>query len=242
IAAGAQAIVLDVKVGDGAFMKTLDDARRLAEAMLSLGEQAGRQVVCLLTDMEQPLGAAVGNALEVREARATVRGEGPPDFTQLVHDACLRLLTLSDLGIDEAEARRRVAEAVASGAAEATWCRWLEAQGGTADEDVLERAPVVRTVESPREGVVTRLGAIAVGNAALHLGAGRQTKSDTIDHAVGVVCLRKRGDGVERGETLAEVHARDDASAAEAVDAVLAAYELGDTPPPERRILLEVVS
>ncbi|MBV8079078.1 MAG: thymidine phosphorylase [Actinobacteria bacterium] len=242
IAAGAQAIVLDVKVGDGAFMKTLDDARRLAEAMLSLGEQAGRQVVCLLTDMEQPLGAAVGNALEVREARATVRGEGPPDFTQLVHDACLRLLTLSDLGIDEAEARRRVAEAVASGAAEATWCRWLEAQGGTADEDVLERAPVVRTVESPREGVVTRLGAIAVGNAALHLGAGRQTKSDTIDHAVGVVCLRKRGDGVERGETLAEVHARDDASAAEAVDAVLAAYELGDTPPPERRILIEVVS
>ncbi|MBV8598234.1 MAG: thymidine phosphorylase, partial [Actinobacteria bacterium] len=146
IAAGAQAIVLDVKVGDGAFMKTLDDARRLAEAMLSLGEQAGRQVVCMLTDMEQPLGAAVGNALEVREALATVRGEGPPDFTELVHDACLRLLTLSDLGIDEAEVRRRVAEAVASGAAEATWCRWLEAQGGTADEDVLERAPVVRTV------------------------------------------------------------------------------------------------
>ncbi len=105
IAGGADAIVLDVKVGDGAFMKTLDDARALAQAMLDLGEQAGRQVVCLLTDMDQPLGAAVGNSLEIAEARDTVRGEGPPDFTELVLDACARLLSLSDLGIDEDEGR-----------------------------------------------------------------------------------------------------------------------------------------
>ena len=242
LAAGAQAIVLDVKVGDGAFMKTLDDARRLAEIMLALGRQAGRAVVCLLTDMDQPLGAAVGNALEVREALATVRGQGPPDFTELVLDACARLLALSDLGIDEAEGRRRADEAVANGAAEAVWRRWIEAQGGTANEDALEQAPLVSVVEAPRAGTVTRLGAIRIGNAALHLGAGRRTKADSIDHAVGVVCLRKRGDHVEQGEPLAEVYARDEASAAEAAREVAAAYELGDEPVPARPVLLEVLS
>ena len=134
LAGGAQAIVLDVKVGNGAFMKSVADARRLAETMISLGQQAGREVVCLLTDMDQPLGAAVGNSLEVLEALETVRGRGPADFTELVLDACGRLLAFSDLGIDEAEGRRRAEAAVADGSAEATWRRWIEAQGGTSDE------------------------------------------------------------------------------------------------------------
>jgi pyrimidine-nucleoside phosphorylase len=241
LAAGAHAIVLDVKVGDGAFMKSLDDARRLAELMRSLGEQAGRQVVCLLTDMDQPLGAAVGNALEIREALDTVRGRGPADFTELVLDACSRLLALSDLGVDLAEARRRAETAVADGSAEQMWRAWIEAQGGNADESALERAPVVREVTASRAGVVERLGAIRVGNAALHLGAGRRTKEDSIDHAVGVVCLRKRGDTVSAGDVLAEVHARDDASADEAVSEVTAAYELGDDARPARSVLLEVI-
>src|SRR6478609_3917051 len=146
LAAGAQAIVLDVKVGDGAFMKTLDDARRLAETMLALGRDAGREVVCLLTDMEQPLGAAVGNALEVLEARDTVRGRGPADFTELVLDASARLLALSDLRIDEAEGRRRAEAAVADGSADDAWRRWIEAQGGTADESALPSEAVVRQV------------------------------------------------------------------------------------------------
>jgi pyrimidine-nucleoside phosphorylase len=241
LAGGAQAIVLDVKVGDGAFMKTLEDARALAETMLQLGAQAGREVVCLLTDMDQPLGGAVGNALEVREALATVRGEGPADFTELVLDACARMLALSDLGIDEAEGRRRAEAAVADGSAERTWRRWIEAQGGTADEAALPVAPVVREVRAERSGHVVRLGAIRVGVAALHLGAGRRTKEDEIDHAVGVVCRAKRGDEVATGQVLAEVHARDDASAVEAADAVLAAYEVADEPPSERPVLLEVV-
>ncbi len=241
LAAGAQAIVLDVKVGDGAFMKTLDEARRLADAMLALGEQAGREVVCLLTDMDQPLGAAVGNALEVREALATVRGQGPPDFTELVAAACARLLALSDLGIDEAEGWRRAGEAIASGAAETAWSRWVEAQGGTSGEAALAQAPIVGVVEAPRSGTVMRLGAVAVGNAALHLGAGRRTKADVIDHAVGIVCLRKRGDRVERGEPLAEVHGGDEASAARAAREVAAAYELGDKPVRTRSVILEVV-
>jgi pyrimidine-nucleoside phosphorylase len=242
IAAGAQAIVLDVKVGNGAFMKSLEDARRLAGAMRDLGVEAGREVVCLITDMDQPLGSAVGNALEVREALETVRGRGPADFTALVLEASSRLLALSDLGIDADEGRRRAEAAMQDGTAEATWRRWLEAQGGTADESVLATAPVVREVTAARSGVVQQLGAIRVGNAALHLGAGRRTKEDTIDHAVGVVCHRKRGDGVEAGEVLAEVHARDEASADRAVAEVAAAYELGDDTVPARSVLLEVVA
>jgi len=242
IAGGADAIVLDVKVGDGAFMKTLEDARALAEAMLDLGEHAGREVVCLLTDMDQPLGAAVGNALEIVEARDTVRGEGPPDFTELVMDACARLLALSDLGIDADEGRSRAEAAVADGSALAVYERWIRAQGGDPDPGALPSAPVVLPVTAPRAGAVTRLGATAVGMAALHLGAGRRAKGDEIDHAVGVLCLAKRGAGVAEGDVLAEVHARDEASGAEAVGAVLAAYELGDEPPREQSILLDVVS
>jgi len=242
IAGGADAIVLDVKVGDGAFMKTLEDARALARTMLELGEHAGREVVCLLTDMDQPLGAAVGNALEIAEARDTVRGEGPPDFTELVLDACARLLALSDLGIDEEEGRRRAESAVADGSALTLYERWIRAQGGNPDPDALPQAPVVLEVRAPASGSVVRLGAIAVGVAALHLGAGRRTKEDSIDHAVGVVCRVKRGASVAEGDVLAEVHARDEASGATAVDAVLAAYELGDEPPREHPILLDVVA
>jgi pyrimidine-nucleoside phosphorylase len=242
IAGGADAIVLDVKVGDGAFMKTLEDARALAQAMLELGRHADREVVCLLTDMDQPLGAAVGNALEIVEARDTVRGKGPPDFTELVLDACARLLALSDLGIDADEGRRRAEAACADGSALAVYERWIRAQGGDPDPAVLPTAPVVLPVTAPGAGSVTRLGAIAVGLAALHLGAGRRAKGDSIDPAVGVVCHVKRGARVEGGDLLAEVHARDEASGAEAVEAVLAAYELGDEPPREHEILLDVVA
>jgi len=241
LAAGAQAIVLDVKVGDGAFMKTIEDARQLGKTMLSLGREAGREVVCLLTDMDQPLGAAVGNAVEVREALDTVRGRGPADFTELVLDACARLLALSDLGIDEVEGRRRAEAAVADGSAEEAWQRWITAQGGDPDERALPVAPVQREVLAPADAFVRRLGAIAVGNAAVHLGAGRRTKEDAIDHAVGVLCLAKRGDAVERGQPLARVLARDDESAAAAEAELLAAYELADDAPPERPVLLDVV-
>jgi pyrimidine-nucleoside phosphorylase len=241
IASGAQAIVLDVKVGDGAFMKTLPDARVLAEAMLALGRRAERDVVCVLTDMDQPLGFAVGNALEVREAVATLHGEGPPDFTELVLDASAHLLALSDLGIDRAEARVRVERAIADGSAVAAYERWVRAQGGDPDLAVLPKAPFVREVFSPRGGLVQRLAALPIGVAALHLGAGRRAKDDAIDHAVGVVCLKKRGDAVADGEPLAEVHTRDEESAAEAAAAVLAAYELGDEPPRPRGIVLDTI-
>jgi pyrimidine-nucleoside phosphorylase len=242
IAAGADAIVLDVKVGDGAFMKTAADAQILAETMLDLGHRAGREVVCLLTDMDQPLGAAVGNALEVREAIATLRGEGPVDFAELVLEASARLLALSDLGVDVPEGRRRAEAAIADGAALEAYERWIRAQGGDPSEDVLPRAPIVAQVEAARAGHVTRLGATAVGIAALQLGAGRWAKDDEVDHAVGIVCRRKRGDRVDAGEVLAEVHARDETSAAAAVREVLAAYELADEPPVPRRLVLDILT
>ncbi|HKY23751.1 MAG TPA: thymidine phosphorylase [Gaiella sp.] len=242
LAAGAEAIVLDVKVGDGAFMKTLDEARALALVMIELGARAGREVTCLLTDMDQPLGRAVGNALEIHEARETVRGDGPGDFSELVLDACARLLAYSDLGIDVGEGRRLAEAAVANGSALDVYERWIRAQGGDPDPDALERAPVRRVVAAPHDGVVTRLGALDVGIAALELGAGRRAKDDPVDHAVGVLCFAKRGDQVLAGDDLAEVHARDDASAERAAEAVLAAYELGSEAPPERGIVLDVMS
>jgi pyrimidine-nucleoside phosphorylase len=241
IAAGADAIVLDVKVGDGAFMKTLDDARALAEAMLELGRRAERRVVCILTDMDQPLGHAVGNALEISETLATLRGDGPPDFTELVLGAAGHLLALSDLGIEEAEARDRAAAAVRDGTALAAYERWVRAQGGDPDEALLPRAPEVRTIESRHAGYVQRLGAISIGTAALRLGAGRRTKEDAIDHAVGIRCVKKRGDEVQVGDVLAEIHARTSAAADAVAEDVLAAYTIGEEPPAPRPIVLETI-
>jgi pyrimidine-nucleoside phosphorylase len=241
IASGADAIVLDVKVGDGAFMKTLADAQVLAETMLALGRRAGRDVVCVLTDMDQPLGRAVGNALEVRESVAVVRGEGPPDLTELVLDACAHLLALSDLDVDVAGGRALAETVVADGTALTAYERWIRAQGGDPDEAALPKAPLVREVFAPRDGYVQRLAALPVGLAALRLGAGRRTKDEPVDHAVGIVCAKKRGDRVEAGEPLADLHARDEATADEASATVLAAYELGDEPPRARGIILDTL-
>ena len=243
LAGGADAIVLDVKVGDGAFMKTLDDARILAEQMVDLGRRAGREVVCLLTDMDQPLGAAVGHALEIREAVDTISAEGPPDFSELVLDACARLLALSDLGVDLDEGRGLAEQATANGSARETYERWIRAQGGDPDLDALPRAPVIREVTAPRAGIVTRLAALPIGIAALELGGGRRTKDDEIDHSVGVVCSAKRGQTVEAGQVLADVHARDEDSARAAAEAVLPAYEITDEDPrTPHGILLDVIA
>jgi pyrimidine-nucleoside phosphorylase len=241
IAAGADAIVLDVKVGDGAFMKSVDDARELAQLMLELGRHAGRKVACVLTDMDQPLGHAVGNALEIRETTATLRGDGPRDFEELVLAESAHLLAFSDLGLDQRAGRERAASAIAEGSAYAMYERWIEAQGGDPSEAALPAAPIVRDVVADSGGFVRAIGAVDVGMAALRLGAGRRTKNDVIDHAVGVRCLKKRGDAVTAGDVLAEVHAHDDASAHEAAAEVLAAYRVGDEAPPATPIILETI-
>jgi pyrimidine-nucleoside phosphorylase len=240
IAGGASALVLDVKVGEGAFMRTLDEARRLAEAMRGLGREAGMDVVCLLTDMEQPLGRAVGNALEVREAHETLAGGGPADFRELVVEGATQLLVLSDLELAEGAARERVVTSLADGSALEIYRSWIRAQGGDPDPGVLPAAEIVREVPSPLGGYVRRLRARQVAAAAMALGAGRERKEDPVDHAVGVACWAKRGDRVGSGELLAEIHARDEASADAAESAVLGAYEIGDEPEP-RPLVLDVI-
>jgi pyrimidine-nucleoside phosphorylase len=240
IAGGASALVLDVKVGEGAFMRTREDARRLAEVMRGLGEEAGMNVVCLLTDMEQPLGHAVGNALEVLEAYETLDGAGPPDFRELVVVAATQLLVLSDLELDEEEARARVTRSLADGSALEAYERWIRAQGGDPDPALLPRAEVVRPVAAPFTGFVREVRAREIAGIAMELGAGRERKEDPVDHAVGVVCRAKRGDRVELGEPLAEIHARDEAAAAAVEPALLAAYEIGEEVE-QRPLILDVI-
>ena len=242
IAAGADAIVLDVKVGDGAFMKTLDDARILADRMVDLGPggPVGRSCACSPTWSSR---SATRSGTRSRSARRWRRSQGTarPDFGELVLDACARLLSLSDLELGLDEARVRATEAMTNGTALEAYERWIRAQGGDPDLARLAKAPVVKEAKAPREGVVGSLGALAVGIAALELGAGRRTKEDSIDHSVGVVLRAKRGDQVAEGDVLAEIHARDDASAERAIAAVLAAYEIGDESPRAHGILLDVV-
>jgi pyrimidine-nucleoside phosphorylase len=241
IAAGANAIVLDVKVGDGAFMKSIEHARELAGEMLELGRLAGRKVICELTDMDQPLGHAVGNALEIREGLATLHGNGPADLTELAVVSAAHLVSLID-GVGENTARSRVEATLRDGSAVDAYERWIRAQGGDPSEEALPRAPVTLPVIAERDAYVGRLRALAVGTAAMHLGAGRTVKDDMIDHAVGVVCVRKRGDRVSAGDTLAEVHARDEASAEAAGAEVQAAYELTDEEPRATGVVLETLA
>jgi pyrimidine-nucleoside phosphorylase len=241
IAAGANAIVLDVKVGDGAFMKSIEEARELARAMLELGRRAGRMVVCELTDMDQPLGHAVGNALEIREGVATLRGAGPTDLTELAVASAAHLVVLCER-VEYAEARARVETALRGGLAFETYDRWIRAQGGDPSEDALPHAPVIQAVTADRDGWVGRLGALAIGTAAMRLGAGRVVKDDVIDHAVGIVCVRKRGDRVSTGEMLAEIHAQNEGAARAVTDDVRAAYELTDEEPEAAGVVLETVA
>ena len=234
--------MLDVKVGDGAFMKDLDSARELAEAMRELGVRAGREVVCELTDMDQPLGQAVGNALEIREAVGLLQGQAPADLSALVQSAAEHLLVLSDLGVDQAQARGLVVHAIAGGAALEVYEQWIRAQGGDPSLDALPQAPVVTQVTAPSAGYVQSIATTAIGQAALGLGAGRLRKEDDIDHAVGILCLAKRGQETAAGDVIAEVHARTDESAEAGAAEVAAAYRIGPEPPRDLPIVLDVIA
>jgi pyrimidine-nucleoside phosphorylase len=242
IAGGADAVVLDVKVGDGAWGRTLEEARELAIIMVELGGFAGQEVVCELTDMDQPLGRAIGNALELAEVLDTLEGMGPPDLTDLALSTSAQLLALSDLGVDLEEGGRRAAEAVRSGSAREVYDRWVRAQGGDPDRSVLPRTGIVNQVPAPAGGFVQAIATADIGLVAVHLGAGRLRKEDAIDHAVGVVCLVKPGDRVESGAPLAEIHARDEDAAARAVAEVAACYRIGGEAPERRPIVLDILA
>ncbi|MBW7473514.1 pyrimidine-nucleoside phosphorylase [Paenibacillus oenotherae] len=247
IAAGADAIVLDVKVGSGAFMKTVDEAEALAGAMVDIGTQVGRQTSAIISDMDQPLGYAIGNALEVQEAIDTLRGQGPQDLTALCIALSAQMVVLSGQASDMESAESMLRERLESGAALDKFRAFVAAQGGDpaiADQpDLLPQAPVLIEVAALQEGWVQRIDAEQLGIAAMQLGAGRATKDAAIDHAVGLVLRRKVGDKVAAGETIAILHARSEGEANRLiVEHVQNAYTISTEEPGLSPLLLSVVT
>jgi pyrimidine-nucleoside phosphorylase len=242
LAEGIDGLVLDVKVGRGAFMKGEADARALADALVRVGTRAGKRVVALLTDMEAPLGVAVGNAIETREAFDVLAGGGPADLVECTMSLGTEMLLLGGAAEDAGDALRKLRAAVASGAAARRAERMIEAQGGdprvVADRARLEVAGEEVAVLAPRDGFVVRADALAIGLAAVALGAGRTRADQAVDHAVGIYVDAKPGDRIARGEALARllVRARGDAEAV--LPRIAGAFTLADAPAPRRPLVL----
>ena len=209
LAAGSHSIVLDVKVGSGAFMKTLDDARKLAENMVAIGKACGRNVRAVLSNMDVPLGMAIGNALEVQEAAEILQGRGCEDLRGVCMTLAANMVELCN-GWDEDFAKQQVHEAVASGKAFEQMKRWIAAQGGDAsvleDFSKLPQASTVHEILAPQDGWISRMDTQKVGEASSILGAGRMTKEDTIDFAAGIVLSKKTGDFAKKGDVLARLY------------------------------------
>ncbi len=235
IASGAGAIVLDVKVGRGAFMKTKAEATALARLMVEIGQGVGRQVRAVLSDMNQPLGRAVGNALELKEALDTLHGHGPHEFLEHCLNVAGQMLILGGKAQDAEEARAVLLEALHSGRALAKFREWIAAQGGDLaavnDPSRLPQATIVLDVPAPCTGYVAGIDAMEVGLTAMLLGAGRAKKGDPVDHAVGVVLRAKIGDYIERGKPLLTIHANDIEKSAQAQEKLLAAYTWNNEKP-----------
>ncbi|HLT54735.1 MAG TPA: pyrimidine-nucleoside phosphorylase [Bacillota bacterium] len=210
IAAGADAIVLDVKCGSGAFMKSAEEAKKLAKAMVSIGNRVGRKTIALITDMSQPLGKAVGNALEVKEAIETLRGNGPKDLTELCLTLGSYMVVLAEKAASPEEARAMLEENIANGKAFETFLSFVEAQGG--DKSVcenVERLPEAKKkieLTAKKSGFITGIAADEIGISAMMLGAGRTTKDSTIDLSAGIVLHKKAGDEIKEGEPLLTIH------------------------------------
>ena len=246
IAAGANAVVLDVKVGRGAFMKTQEDARLLAQTMRDIGKSVGLQVRAVLSGMDQPLGWAVGNALEIREAVQTLRGEGPSDLVEVALTLGAHLLDMGGKvsGVDDGMVVMR--ETLGSGAALAKFGDFVANQGGDTriidDLSILPEAPVQQDVPASRDGYISAIDAEAIGRASVEIGAGRLVKVADIDHAVGFVIKRKIGDKIRAGDPLATIHARTQDSANDIAPSVEAAFRLSDKPVVPPPVILEVVA
>jgi pyrimidine-nucleoside phosphorylase len=236
IAAGAQAILLDIKVGLGAFMENLDEARILSDLMISIGNLAGRQVVTLLSDMNQPLGAAVGNALEVMEAIDTLHAGGPGDFREHCLHVSAQMLMLGHRASDFETGRRMAEAAITSGAAFEKFRVLVRAQGGDVsfvdDPEKLPRAKFIEIFKAERGGYLSRVHARIIGEAAVALGAGRARKGDPVDHAVGFIIHEKVGNFVRQNQPLFTIYANNEAKLAEARLTVRPAFGWSDAPVP----------
>lgn len=245
LAEGSDALVLDVKCGDGAFMKDPAGARALAASMVAIGAYAGVRTTALITDMESPLGHAVGNSLEMVECMETLKGHGPQDLTGVVSRVASRMLALGGIEADASAAAARVAKAISSGDALQKWITIIERQGGDARVvDDYRRLPSVRQREqclAPSDGFVIGVGAEAIGRASSLLGAGRNRIEDAVDHAVGVIALVKPGERVQKGQPLVEVHHRDGRGLEPALALCREAVTIGPAAPEARPTVLAEV-
>jgi pyrimidine-nucleoside phosphorylase len=241
LASGADAIVLDVKTGSGAFMKAEQDAFALAEEMVKLGNNAGRNTIAVVSDMDQPLGRAVGNALEVKEAIDTLKGQGPEDFTELCMTLGALMLIAGGKAKDVENARDMLEEVIKNGSALRKLAEFVKAQGG--DEayvyhtDLLPKAAIEEPLLSPTSGYIQKIICDEVGICSLILGGGRETKESEIDLSVGIVLNKKVGDFVKEGEVLASIHANDKEKLDACKTRLLAAYRLGNMKPEMGKVI-----
>ena len=244
LASGAQAILLDVKVGSGAFMKTIDDARALAKAMVDIGTENGRSVKAVLTDMDRPLGHAIGNALEIREVINTLKGHGPEDLTHECLIMAAHMLVLSQI-CDYETALSRVQEALNSGAALERLRMMIDAQGGNSrvldDESLLAIGKFTYDVTAPQDGYITHMNTEQCGIASVMLGAGRTVKDGPIDYSAGIVMHKKTGDDVRAGESIATLYASHESLLLNAAKTYLEAITFGETAPVVVDTILDMV-
>ncbi len=245
VAAGANGVVLDVKVGHGAFMKTMDDARRLAEAMRDIGQSVGLQVRAILSGMDEPLGWAVGNALEVEEAVLTLKGDGPPDLVEVAFTLGANLLDMAGNVPSVEEGMVVMRETLESGKGLEKFRQFVENQGGDPafidDLSLLPHAPVQRTLTSGKAGYLAAVDAEVIGRASVEIGAGRVVKGAAIDHAVGFVLRKKVGDRVEVGDLLVTLHASTQEGADNVASSLEGAFQLSEAPVELSAAVLEVV-
>lgn len=246
IASGADAIVLDVKVGDGAFMKNTESAKELATEMVSIGKHIGRNTIAVISDMDQPLGLAIGNALEVEEAINTLKGNGPEDLLNLSLALGSRMVMLAGKANSVEEAEAMLKETITSGAAIEKLKEFVKAQGGDIEcidnTDLFPKAKYVVPVVAENSGVVKKIHAENLGIVAMELGAGRATKESKIDLAVGIVLNKKRGDKVEKGDTIAYIHSNDENLIEKAKMDILKNYEILEGYENDIPLIHEIVS
>lgn len=245
LAAGSDAILLDVKTGSGAFMKTLDDSIELAQEMVNIGENAGKKTIALITEMDIPLGHNIGNTLEVMEVVDTLKGNGPKDLTDVCIELASNLAYMAEVDTLE-NCRTKVMEVIESGKAYETFLKFVEAQGGDIsyieNMDKFEKAKIEHEVKIKASGFVYEMETEKIGISSVMLGAGRKTKDDVIDFSAGIKLVKKTGDEVKDGDTIAILYTNDESSIDEAEQLLLEAYTLSNEKPKEEPLILARVS
>ena len=245
LAAGADAILLDVKTGSGAFMKEESDAVKLAQEMVDIGKSAGRKMTAVITNMDEPLGMAVGNILEVKEAIDTLKGNGPADFTELVETLAAHMLMLGEIADDLDDGKQKVGEAISSGKALNKLKQFVAAQGGDTkyidDPELFEQASVIEEIKADQDGFVGSINAQEIGICSLILGGGRETKDDKIDPAVGLVFSKKVADPVKKGDVLATIYGNDEEKVKQAVSHFKENFHIVKEQPVKQAMIKEVL-